>query len=250
MSHITQGAGAGQALFDLAEVSAALLAAGMTPRGAFRPEPADGVPEFGPGRPARTVILAGNAGPAMWRAFSAARDPNHELLDDWSAEVLGALAARFGAVAYFPSERPYLPFQRWARRAEPVFASPLGIHIHCEFGLWHGYRGALAFAEKLALPARAPATSPCADCRDKPCLGTCPADAFSDAGYDVPACFGHLLTAAGRDCLEQGCRARRACPIGTDFQYQPAQARFHMRHFFETRRAEAARCSKDDKPGS
>ena len=69
----------------------------MTPRGAFRPEPEDGVPEIGPGRPARVVILAGNAGPAMWRAFSAARDPSHELLDDWSAEVLGALAGRFGA---------------------------------------------------------------------------------------------------------------------------------------------------------
>ena len=45
-------------------------------------------------------------------------------------------------------------------RAEAVAPSPLGILIHPDYGLWHAYRGALAFAERLALPrARGPATA-------------------------------------------------------------------------------------------
>src|SRR4030095_137820 len=43
---------------------------------------------------------------------------------------------------------------RWAMRAEAVAPSPLGILIHPDYGLWHAYRGALAFAERLALPPR------------------------------------------------------------------------------------------------
>ena len=126
----------------LADVNGALKKAGLTPRGAFHPEPEDGVPELATAKPAMTLVLAGNAGPAMWTAFSAARDPAADLLDDWSRDVLEPLAHSFGALALFPFQKPHLPFQRWARRAEACHASPLGMFIHPDHGLWHGYRGA------------------------------------------------------------------------------------------------------------
>jgi predicted MPP superfamily phosphohydrolase len=56
-------------------------------------------------------------------------------------------------------------------------------------------------------------------------------DAFAGDGYDVPACLGHLRGPAGADCLASGCRARRACPIGGEHAYAPAQMRFHMTAF-------------------
>jgi len=236
---------ADSSLFALGDVLDALRAIGMTPRGAFRPGPNDGVPDLGSNQPARTLVLVGNAGPDMWQAFTTSCDPDHDLLDEWSCEILDDVARRYGAVAYFPNNRyatgsygkgPYLPFQRWATRAEPVFCSPLGIHIHNKYGLWHGYRGALAFTQPLELPKPIAATNPCEACAEQPCLSACPVGAFYDGNYDVPACVSHLLAPAGQDCLQRACRARRACPNGRDYQYQVRQASFHMSHFLEKHR--------------
>ncbi len=222
----------------LAEIEDALRTAGLTPRGAFHPEPQDGVPDIASGRPALTLVLAGNAGPAMWAAFSVQRDPAVDLLDDWSLDLLEPLARSFGARALFPFQKPYLPFQRWAQKAEPCHASPLGMFIHPDHGLWHGYRGALALADLLPLPATDRRSSPCDDCPDRPCLTSCPVAAFTDTGYDVPACARHLDSPAGADCMELGCRARRACPQGQAAGYQPAQANFHMRAFLKSHRVD------------
>ncbi len=223
---------------DVSQLTAELEQRGLTMRGAFHPAPDDGVPDVGDGRPAQTLVLVGNAGPGMWARFIRERDPGAHLLDDWSRDVLEQLAGCLGARALFPFARPYLPFQRWAQRAEAVFCSPLGILMHPEYGLWHGYRGALALADPLQLPRPVQGVSPCATCADKPCLSACPVDAFdASAGYDVPACTAHIASDAGSTCLETGCLARHACPIGRDYRYAPDQAKFHMAAFLKNNRA-------------
>jgi hypothetical protein len=60
--------------------------------------------------------------------------------------------------------------------------------------------------------------------------------AFTAEGYDVAACAGHIATPAGADCLGEGCRARRACPVGAQHHYPAAQARLHMSAFLAARR--------------
>lgn len=215
---------------ELSQLHEALADHGLLLRGGFHPVPDDGVPGD-----SGTLVLVGNAGPAMWNAFATVCDaygdaPNP--LDAWISDVLGRVAADAGAVPLFPfGGPPHLPFQRWAQKAEPVHPSPVGVLIHPEFGLWHAYRGALAFAETLDLPPRDIRPSPCATCADKPCLSACPVGAFDGEAYDVPACVGHIRTPAGADCMERGCRARRACPIGQGYVYMPAQAAFHMQAF-------------------
>ncbi|MBL6931730.1 MAG: 4Fe-4S dicluster domain-containing protein, partial [Rhodospirillales bacterium] len=193
----------------LARVNEALLGVGLTPRGAFHPRPEDGVPDVGPAQPAMTLVLAGNAGPSMWEAFNVARDPAVTLIDDWSRDVLEPLALSFSAKAVYPFQKPYLPFQRWAQQAEPCQASPLGMFIHPDYGLWHGYRGGLAFVEHFDLPPPDNRPRACDDCTDQPCLDTCPVNAFKTSGYDVPACVRYLASNDGADCMELGCRARR-----------------------------------------
>ena len=215
----------------LGEIEMSLRDAGLTPRGAFHPAAGDGVPPPAADTPARTVVLAGNAGPQMWQAFDAARAEENMTLDEWSARVLTGLAARLGARAVFPFERPYLPFQRWAMRAEPCHASPLGLLIHPDYGLWHGYRGALVFATEIGLPPPDHRGSPCASCADRPCLTACPAGAFDGSAYDVPACARHLARMPEPACMDIGCLARHACPVGRDYCYAPEQARFHMQAF-------------------
>lgn len=213
----------------LSELEKRLQPHGLKLRGAFHVEPDDVVPDD-----TATVVLTGNAGPSMWEVFSKERQDEAHSLDAWTKRVVGKIAAEFGGRGVYPSDGPpYYPFQKWAARAEPIHSSPIGIAIHPEYGLWHAYRAAIVFGSKLDLPARTEAPSPCDSCEDKPCLSTCPVDAFSGDGYDVPTCISHLLTNAGKDCMDFGCRARRACPVGKDYHYDPAQADFHMQAFVQ-----------------
>ena len=222
---------------NYAEIAGTVVAAGFAVRGAFHPAADDGVPEVAADTPTATLVLAGNAGPEMWRQFSDQRDPHTDRLDDWSRERLDALAAGLGARALFPFAKPPLPFQRWARRAEDCHPSPLGILIHPDYGLWHGYRGALAFGERIALPEPGRRPSLCDTCPDRPCLTSCPVVAFDGRGYDVAACVRHIASPAGSACLDRGCQARHACPVGRAYAYEPAQAGFHMRAFLRARQA-------------
>jgi hypothetical protein len=47
----------------------------------------------------------------------------------------------------------------------------------------------------------------------------------------VARCAQFLAGDPEPDCMERGCRARLACPVGRDYRYVPAQARFHMTAF-------------------
>jgi len=219
---------------DYARVCQAVEATGLRPRGAFHPLPADAVPAMGDGREAATLVLVGVVGSSSWDAFQAAEASHQEPdpLDRWSQQVVGELALELGAEALFPfGGPPFLPFIRWAQRAENVFPSPIGPLIHPDYGLWHAYRGALAFAQRFDLPAMDERPRPCDSCADKPCLTACPVGAFSTHGYDVAACVAHVAGVQGGPCLGGGCLARRACPVGVAYQYTPAQMGFHMRAF-------------------
>ena len=218
-------------------------------RGAFHPEPGElGVNPSAPA--AGTVVLLGFTGGEQWSAFQESEEMRDGLphpLDRWSRRVIGRLASELGASDFYPSGSPSspLPFQRLARRGEPVYPSPIGLLIHATYGLWHAYRGGLVLREKIPLPPASPASmrrgsslrqgSPCERCQDRPCRSACPVHAFKDGSLDVDACVSHVRSAAGTDCRENGCLARRACPVGAQFRYAPHQARFHMSAFLGTR---------------
>jgi hypothetical protein len=211
---------------DFDTIRAAIAASGLAWRGALYPS--DGA--YG-----RTIVLVGFAGNAGWPEFAAspeAGDHQPDPLDRWSRRVITALAESLGATPLFPfGGPPFLPFQRWAQAAEPVRPSPLGILIHPDWGLWHSYRGALAFAERLTLPEPDLRPSPCETCAERPCLTACPVSAFTPAGYDIPACTSHISSPDGVECMARGCRARAACPVGTEHAYRPDRASFHMQAF-------------------
>lgn len=211
----------------LGDIIMALDGSGLSLRGGFNPSEDDGTPVG-----TRTLILLGNAGrDGLWAAFDANRRDEPNPLDQWSQRTLDPIAEQLGAAALYPFTEPYHPFQRWAMKAEPVFPSPLGALIDIRVGLWHGYRGALAFRDEIFLPPREEAPNPCAVCADKPCMKTCPVGAISTDGYDVASCLAHVKSDAGTDCMNDGCAARRACPVGRDGAYSPDQMRFHMKAF-------------------
>jgi len=192
------------------------------------------------------IALVGNTGSSYWPVFSSSfeyRDGLPDSLDRWSKRVAEPLANELGLRAIYPFEGPpYLPFQQWAKRAEPLSQTPLGLMIHPLYGLWHSYRfGLLIPADSLTLATEAgkkpgPDTqSPCESCEIQPCLQTCPVAAFDINGYDVDECAAYLKRNPEAPCHFEGCLARLACPVGESYRYDTEQHCFHLRAFTAAR---------------
>ena len=218
-----------------AEIEAAVTARGLAVLGFVAPCPEDGSVVAIDGRAARALVLVGWRGRVGWAAFAGAperRDGAADPLDRWSRRVVGGLADELGARALFPFEGPpWPPVQRWALRSGGRGAAPTGLVIDATVGPWLGFRGALAFAEELAIRFDDETISPCGTCATRPCLTACPADAFDGSGFAEARCRGHLEGHAGGLCRTDGCRARDACPIGRAHRYAPDQIRFLMNAF-------------------
>jgi hypothetical protein len=223
----------------LSELTQALARHGLRLRGGFATDSGTDSDVLAAAPWARTLILVGNVGSEVWdksgAEIAAFGDPDP--LDRWTRSVIEPIASSVGGLVLFPfAGPPYWPFQRWAERADGVRSSPIGIQIHPEFGLWHAYRAAILLREAIALPRREQA-HPCDACVDRPCLTHCPVNAFSSAGYDVDRCVDHVAAVQNESgsCMDLGCLARLACPVGTAWRYHPEHARFHMHAFLNAR---------------
>lgn len=182
---------------------------------------------------AQTLVLVGPQGGQRWwqRLQDSPEwgDSQPDPIDRWSKRVLGAIADASNGAALFPSDGPpYPPFLHWAGQTGRLWQSPVGMLVHADAGLWVSFRGALALPFPVPLPA---ADNPCDSCADQPCRSACPVNALGLAGYDTAACRAFLDTAAGQDCMSQGCAARRACPRGESHARSSEQSAYHMRQF-------------------
>ncbi|MBF0356558.1 MAG: hypothetical protein HQL43_15100 [Alphaproteobacteria bacterium] len=181
-----------------------------------------------------TVFLLGYLGRELWPAFTSGRQDESDPLDSWTKRVIDPLAAEAGAVALYPfTGPPWWPFQRWASKAEGLSSSPIGLLIHPLYGPWHGYRAALGFKERLPIEETPRPVDVCAACSSKPCLSACPAGVFAKGNYDVEACSSRLAS-TGNPCIQDGCLARRACPVGAEHAYSQEQGAFHSRAFLDS----------------
>ena len=216
-------------------IAEALGRHGLILRGGFGFAPQEEGPTGPSGVPARSVLLVGQAGAAPWPHFARWRERQprdlKNPLDAWSREVIDAVAALCPARAVYLSERPYLPFQQWAMRAEGLKPSPLSILMHPRYGLWHAYRGALLLDREPLLEPPREAIHLCDACTAKPCLKACPVDAYSPAGFAHGACLSHVRGAAGGTCRTLGCLDRNACPHGAAYRYPAEVQAFHMASF-------------------
>jgi hypothetical protein len=186
------------------------------------------------GSTARSVVLIGNAGGQYWQQFQVwqAQQPTDlsTPLDTWSRSVLEEAAAPFGGRVIMPNDKPYAPFQQWAMRAEGLRPSPVGLLIHPVYGLWHAFRGAILLDAEVSIQAAHDLNHPCDTCVGKPCLNSCPVDAFAQGSFAYGRCREHVRSANAGPC-RTGCLARNACPVGTDFRYPAPVQAFHQRAF-------------------
>lgn len=212
-----------------------LAAHGLILRGGFVFGTGEEAPPGISGAPVRSVLLVGQAGAGPWPYFQrwlrGQPDTLENPLDTWAREVIGAVAQQFGARAVSPSDKPWLPFQQWAMRAEGLRPSPLGILMHPQYGLWHAYRGALLFEHEVVIQPPQAQIHLCDLCDGKPCLNSCPVSAYSVTGFAYESCLSHVRGRSGAECREAGCLARNACPHGADYRYPADEQAFHMASF-------------------
>ena len=208
---------------------------GLILRGGFNFGADEAAPAGPSTTPAKSVLLVGHAGAATWPHFVRWRERQpadlQNPLDTWSHEVIGAVARQVGARAVCPNDKPYLPFQQWAMRAEGLKPSPLGILMHPQYGLWHAYRGALLLDREVSIQEPGKVIHLCDACIGKPCLKSCPVDAYSEGGFAYQACLSHVRGPTGGTCRTSGCLDRNACPYGTAYRYPPEMQAFHMAAF-------------------
>lgn len=178
---------------------------------------------------AASLILLSPLEPLFWahiQKSAEARDGAPDPLDRWSLRVISEMALRLGGEPFFPfGGPPYHPFYTWAIDGGEVHVSPVALLTSQRAGLFTSFRGAIALSERITTEY---VPSPCAGCA-QPCTTSCPVGAMGPNGYDVPKCHAFLDSSEGRDCLSNGCRARRACPAGTNRLSE--QSAHHMSYF-------------------
>lgn len=179
-----------------------------------------------------TLALLGPREPGFWPHVQAApefQDGNPDPLDRWSRRIISNLARDVGGNSLFPFGTPVRPFVSWALRSATSWVSPVGLLVHKDAGLFVSYRGAVLFDSVFALPT--PFQKPCETCLTQNCLSACPVGALTAKGYELSTCHGFLDGPDGDDCMSNGCKVRRCCPVSQDYGRQPEQSAFHMASF-------------------
>ena len=107
-------------------------------------------------------------------------------------------------------------------------ASPLGMGIHHQFGIWSAYRALWWLDAELDEPTleKITAADVCATCTSKACIAACPASSL--AWGEMPnlgRCADYRL--APESACATTCLARIACPVAPKHRYCEEQMSYH-----------------------
>lgn len=189
---------------------------------------------------ARSVVVVGNAGPALWsrvEGWAAARggvEAVADPIDEFTAEtvpaavtpVLDEAGVRHRIAFPFASGSELSPsFLDLAATAALGTPSLLGVLLHPVFGPWMALRAAIVTDVALTAARPAEGFDPCPTCVERACQRACPGGVVRDpGGWDFVGCIDHRI--ATGDCGAR-CEARVACVIGREHRYGAAALAHH-----------------------
>jgi len=190
----------------------------------------------------KTILLIGSAGKKLWRAMPSEYLQRENPVDEYSTDCVNRIFEQYlpdGSWQFlFPESSAgfEISLQELGSLAGWHNASPLGIGINEEHGLWFAYRAVLAIESDIAgykQTGHITGESPCLSCDAKPCLSRCPAQALTGGGNpDLSACVSHRLLPAS-DCAAT-CLARLACPVAPQFKYDGDQIAYFYKRSLES----------------
>jgi epoxyqueuosine reductase len=203
---------------------------------------------------ARSIVVLGNGGGALWHAFKAhaAKNPGwwdrENPLDDFTREVVErdvtaaarSLGLRLTVVYPFMNGDRTLNFIELGKVAGIAGPSILGVTVHPVYGPWIAFRAALLVDQEIDSPGEALGFDPCPGCTARTCIPGCPAGAVTiDAGWDIPRCLTHRVEVEP-DCAPR-CHARANCVLGPEHRYPDDELAYHqmralrsMRPYYES----------------
>ena len=192
----------------------------------------------------KNILLIGSAGKKLWQSMPQEYLQRDDPVDEYSVDCINRVLKVYlpeGSWQFLFPEAPQgleISLQKLGSMAGWHHASPLGIGINDQYGLWFAYRAVVAIESELDRSDLDGAEqvdqdkvdylsgeSPCLSCEAKPCLSSCPALALSsDSNPDLTACVSHRVAPAS-DCAST-CLARQACPIAPQFKYSDDQVTY------------------------
>jgi hypothetical protein len=134
-------------------------------------------------------------------------------------EILDAEGIGFAVFHPFVGERVQLPFQRLGHAAGLPAPGPLGIQVHPVFGPWWAYRALVAL--RVVVEREPDLAAVCPSCA-RPCVNACALHRVMDQ-VSEPASRDRLVSSV----CDDGCGARRRCPVGVGYGYSDDQIAFH-----------------------
>ena len=187
---------------------------------------------------ARSAIVIGNGGAALWTAFrehcrdhpECDRDPDpldrytQATVEEVAVPLLGIAAIRVIYPFRF-SEDP-VAFVHLAECAGLGRRSLLGVVVHPVYGPWVALRAAILTSARLQAPRPADGFDPCPTCTERACIAACPVGAVGATGWEVPRCTAHRL-GPEEQCAPR-CHARYDCVIGREHRYPPDALAYHQ----------------------
>lgn len=193
---------------------------------------------------AESALILGSGGMAFFRSAMRIRSSGPHPLDEFceaqvalAADVLEARGWRTTRHFYWErkgggpaSAGEFADFVTLAREAGLGATSRLGLLLHRHYGPWFAIRG-LLLSERPFSPTRieslsaASSEGPCPRC-DAPCQSACPGRAIGRDQFSGKDCLSARETLPA--CRES-CAARIACPVGSDYRYDPDVLAYHMR---------------------
>jgi hypothetical protein len=175
-----------------------------------------------------TALVLGSGGREFWTQFQAGAADPQQPIRDYSGSCLRELRALLASESLdarivMPGIDRSVRFQQLGEAAGFGTISPvIGVLLHPDFGPWVSLHGALLVEGKPFGPVDDASVvdhfQPCCAC-PRPCVAACPAGAHDVRGPDMHVCAQHRH--AG-NCSD-GCSVRRACPIGAEHRYAPAE---------------------------
>lgn len=188
-----------------------------------------------------SILLIGHAGREFWQAYRKAGITHEDPVDHFSRQISEqALDQYFPNIPrkrLFPVDDCDINLMALGRAFGWHNASPLGMGIHAEYGLWSAYR-AVWWLDNADLKIDNANTQPrqvtevrsavdvCADCRTQDCIAACPAEALAyEVAPDLGKCADFRLSE--ESACTSTCLARMACPHGSEYRYQIEQMAYH-----------------------
>jgi hypothetical protein len=180
------------------------------------------------------LILLGNGGVRFWETMQRQRTRSMQDEDPVDNFFIRTVENIFDSVPDYRIIYPgnhLLPLQPLGKLAGWHHDSPLGLGIHPVMGLWFAYRGIILSNSSfipVAEESELDSESPCATCREKPCITACPAAAVTRSGLKIKPCSNYRLESDSR--CQTRCISRLVCPIGRDYRYLEEQMSYHYGH--------------------